>query len=139
MHARLASLLDRGLRVIRLQPPAKEQEEPGTPGPGLWSALLVGVAVGLANVAKPVHIDDTLYLTIARWIVGASARPLRRHAQLAADPRADLRGLDQPAAAELRLRPGDGHRGREHALVTHRDDPLGRAPGLGTVPPGGAD
>src|SRR5437868_5815339 len=34
-----------------------------------WAVLGVGLAVGLASVAKPVHIDDTLYLNIARWIV----------------------------------------------------------------------
>lgn len=39
----------------------------------LWIVLGVGVAIGLGNVAKPVHIDDTLYLTIARRIV---AHPL---------------------------------------------------------------
>jgi hypothetical protein len=36
---------------------------------GLWAALGVAAAVGLANLAKPVHIDDTVYLSIARWIV----------------------------------------------------------------------
>jgi 4-amino-4-deoxy-L-arabinose transferase-like glycosyltransferase len=31
--------------------------------------------VALANVTKPVHIDDTLYLSIARWIVGHPLDP----------------------------------------------------------------
>lgn len=34
----------------------------------LWAALGFGLAVGLVNVAKPVHIDDTLYLEVARRI-----------------------------------------------------------------------
>jgi 4-amino-4-deoxy-L-arabinose transferase-like glycosyltransferase len=42
---------------------------------GLWTILGAGLAVGLANVAKPVHIDDTLYLTIARWIVSHPLDP----------------------------------------------------------------
>ena len=35
----------------------------------LWAALGFGLVIGLSNVAKPVHIDDTLYLEIARRIV----------------------------------------------------------------------
>src|SRR3954454_21612828 len=38
-------------------------------GVAFWAVLGVGLAVGLAAVAKPVHIDDTLYLAIARRIV----------------------------------------------------------------------
>ena len=34
--------------------------------PKLWAALAFGLLVGLANVAKPVHIDDTLYVEVAR-------------------------------------------------------------------------
>jgi hypothetical protein len=34
-----------------------------------------GLAVALANVTKPVHVDDTLYLSIARWIVGHPLDP----------------------------------------------------------------
>ncbi len=41
--------------------------------PKLWAALGFGLLVGLADVAKPVHIDDTLYVEIARRIV---AHPL---------------------------------------------------------------
>ena len=41
--------------------------------PKLWTALGFGLLVGLANVAKPVHIDDTLYVEVARRIV---AHPL---------------------------------------------------------------
>ncbi len=37
--------------------------------PKLWAALAFGLLVGLAGVAKPVHIDDTLYVEIARRIV----------------------------------------------------------------------
>jgi hypothetical protein len=37
--------------------------------PKLWAALGFGLLVGLANAAKPVHIDDTLYLEVARRIV----------------------------------------------------------------------
>jgi 4-amino-4-deoxy-L-arabinose transferase-like glycosyltransferase len=36
---------------------------------GFWAVLGVGLAVALANMTKPVHVDDTLYLSIARWIV----------------------------------------------------------------------
>ncbi len=39
----------------------------------LWAALGLGLSVGLANVAKPVHVDDTLYLEVAKQIV---AHPL---------------------------------------------------------------
>ena len=42
-------------------------------GVAFWGVLGVGLAVGLADVAKPVHIDDALYLSIARHIV---AHPL---------------------------------------------------------------
>jgi 4-amino-4-deoxy-L-arabinose transferase-like glycosyltransferase len=46
--------------------------EPQGPGPhrgaAFWLTFAVALGVGLANVAKPVHIDDMLYLTIARWI-----------------------------------------------------------------------
>lgn len=35
----------------------------------LWAALGFGLFVGLANVGKPVHVDDTLYLEVARRIV----------------------------------------------------------------------
>jgi len=35
----------------------------------LWAALAFGLVVGLVNVAKPVHVDDTLYLEVARRIV----------------------------------------------------------------------
>jgi hypothetical protein len=38
-------------------------------GPAFWAVLGVGLAVGLANLAKAVHVDDALYLSIARWIV----------------------------------------------------------------------
>ena len=44
-------------------------------GRAFWTVLGVGLVVGLADVAKPVHIDDTLYLTIARWIVGHPLDP----------------------------------------------------------------
>lgn len=37
--------------------------------PKLWAALGFGLLIGLVNVAKPVHIDDTLYLAVARRIV----------------------------------------------------------------------
>ena len=52
-----------------------EDREPARPrrGAAFWAVMGVGLAVGLANVAKPVHIDDTLYLAIARHIV---AHPL---------------------------------------------------------------
>ncbi len=35
----------------------------------LWAALAFGLLVGLADVVKPVHIDDTLYVEVARRIV----------------------------------------------------------------------
>ncbi|MDR3635028.1 MAG: hypothetical protein P4L84_14585 [Isosphaeraceae bacterium] len=35
----------------------------------LWVALAFGLVIGLVNVAKPVHIDDTLYLEVAHRIV----------------------------------------------------------------------
>ena len=35
----------------------------------LWAALTFGLVIGLVNVAKPVHVDDALYLNIARRIV----------------------------------------------------------------------
>ncbi len=35
----------------------------------LWAALCFGLLIGLVNVAKPVHVDDALYLNIARRIV----------------------------------------------------------------------
>ena len=44
-------------------------------GIGFWAALCVALAIGLANLAKPVHIDDALYVSIARWIVGHPLDP----------------------------------------------------------------
>src|SRR4051794_11546585 len=44
-------------------------------GLAFWAVLGAGFAVGLADVAKPVHVDDTLYLTIARWIVSHPLDP----------------------------------------------------------------
>jgi 4-amino-4-deoxy-L-arabinose transferase-like glycosyltransferase len=57
-----------------MEPPAEPSEaRPRRCRRALWTAAAIGLVVGAANVAKPVHIDDTLYLTIARWI---AAHPL---------------------------------------------------------------
>ncbi len=60
-----------------MEPPAEPCEGTAAPAPPapLWTILGVGLVVGLAGVAKPVHIDDTLYLTIARWIAGHPLDP----------------------------------------------------------------
>ena len=60
-----------------MEPPAELDAPTPAPrrGAAFWAVLGVGLAVGLANVAKPVHIDDTLYLTIARWIAGHPLDP----------------------------------------------------------------
>jgi hypothetical protein len=44
-------------------------------GAAFWAVLGIALAVGLGNVGKPVHIDDNLYLSIARWIVGHPLDP----------------------------------------------------------------
>jgi len=43
-----------------MEPPAELQGAPPRRGAAVWAVLGAGLAVGLANVAKPVHIDDTL-------------------------------------------------------------------------------
>jgi 4-amino-4-deoxy-L-arabinose transferase-like glycosyltransferase len=44
-------------------------------GAAFWLTLATALVIGLVNVTKPVHIDDMLYLTIARWIVGHPLDP----------------------------------------------------------------
>src|SRR4051812_32851774 len=44
-------------------------------GAAFWAVLGVALAVGLGNLGKAVHIDDMLYLSIARWIVGHPLDP----------------------------------------------------------------
>ena len=58
-----------------MEPPAEVRDARPRRRRALWTVLGVGLVVGLADVAKPVHIDDTLYLTIARWIVGHPLDP----------------------------------------------------------------
>ncbi len=58
-----------------MEPHAEHQGARPRRGAAFWTILGVGLAVGLADVAKPVHIDDTLYLTIARWITGHPLDP----------------------------------------------------------------
>jgi hypothetical protein len=60
-----------------MEPPAELGRARPRRGAGFWLALGAGLLVGLANVAKPAHIDDTLYLTIARWIVDHPLDPYR--------------------------------------------------------------
>jgi hypothetical protein len=54
-------------------PPVEPQGRGVRRGAAFWLTLAAALVIGLVNVAKPVHIDDMLYLTIARWI---SAHPL---------------------------------------------------------------
>ena len=58
-----------------MEPLAEDREARPRRRPVLLTVLGVGLVVGVADVAKPVHIDDTLYLTIARWIVGYPLDP----------------------------------------------------------------
>ena len=87
-RARLAPRGDRGpclvtgpalttsnARFTGMEPLAAHRDTRPCRGLAFWTALGVGLVVGLADVSKPVHIDDTLYLTIARWIVGHPLDP----------------------------------------------------------------
>jgi hypothetical protein len=60
---------------MKSEPPAEFAEARPRRGAGFWIVLGVGLAIGLLNVAKPVHVDDTLYLTIARQIVSHPLDP----------------------------------------------------------------
>src|SRR3954469_14379104 len=58
-----------------MEHPAEHKSEGPRRGAALWIVLGLGLAVGLANVAKPAHIDDMLYLTIARHIASHPLDP----------------------------------------------------------------